>query len=450
MKLRDRLRASDGGDDGFGLVELLFSLVVFTIIASAAAYGLISATETSGQNRNRVQAANLVSRELEIVRERFQNADIDGPSAITAEGTITNPNPLPGQTAGNPLTIDNLPFTITREIQWLVAGSGKSSCDGTGAANYPIMKVRVSATWPRMGNVQPVESSTLLTPNKQRVDGNDAYLAIKVLGSGGTGQSGMTVTVANGSTTFTGSTDTDGCATFQVPATTTATAWNATVSRADYVTNTYTPTGTGSLSVVSGQLASTSISYDRAATFTVNVVPRSGYALPQTTLPVTLYSSTFVGGTRVFPGATPSGGTQSTVVGNLWPGPGGYIGWSGSCLQSDPTNAGGGAQTATQISPGGTAAVTRTLPGLTATVRDSLSAAVAGVTVQAFPVTTTSCQAGESPITLGVTDVNGQLRVALPLGQWRIEAVGRTPASSWPLTTMSATSTTRSTTVQVN
>jgi hypothetical protein len=42
------------------------------------------------------------------------------------------------------------------------------------------------------------------------------------------------------------------------------------------------------------------------------------------------------------------------------------------------------------------------------------------------------CAAGET-YTVGVTDLNGELLVALPYGTWEISAVGFTPATgSWP------------------
>src|SRR3954451_11346005 len=126
MDLRQRWRdgVGTGSDAGFGMVELLFSMVIFTIIATAVAYGLQSATNATRQDRNRVQAASLASRELEIVRQEFQDISIDGPALIGDAGTVVNPHPLRGQTVGNPLTIDGLPFTVTRSANWMPAGVG--------------------------------------------------------------------------------------------------------------------------------------------------------------------------------------------------------------------------------------------------------------------------------------------------------------------------------------
>src|SRR3954452_14113983 len=141
QRWRTRLRADD--DAGFGMVELLFAMVVFAIIATAVAYGLQSAVGSTRLSRNRVQAANLASREIEIVRQEFQDKDIDGPSLIGDAGLVTNPHPLKGQTAGQPLTIDGLAFTVTRNATWLPAGSGASPCDGSAAVTYPVLAVNV-------------------------------------------------------------------------------------------------------------------------------------------------------------------------------------------------------------------------------------------------------------------------------------------------------------------
>jgi type II secretory pathway pseudopilin PulG len=445
MRLRERWHAVRASDEaGLGLIELMFAFVVFSIIALGVAYGLQSASATTRQNRNRVQAANLASRELEISRQEFQNKDIDGPALIGDAGTVTNPHPLPSQTGGNPLTIDGLAFTVVREVQWLPAGVGQSPCDGGSAVTYPVLAVSVTVTWPQMGSTQPVRSNTVLSPSKEHVSGGDAYLAIKVVGAAGGAQAGIPVTVTNGSTTtMTTSTSADGCAVFEVPGTNVATGYAVTVAKAGYVSNTFTTTGTGSLSVVAGGLARTSIAYDKAATLTVLLKSRSGYALPTELLPVTLYSTDIVGGVKAFPGATPL-----TTITNLWPSTTGYVSWPGACTQSDPNNAGSTRQTAVAVSPGGTGAASHTLPAVTLTLLDSLDQPVAGRTVEASPVNPGGCGT-DNPITLGTTDSNGQLRTSVPAGVWEFRAQGLTASSAWPQRTFKTTSFPQTATLKV-
>jgi type II secretory pathway pseudopilin PulG len=419
QRWRDRVRGNS--DAGFGMVELLFSMVVFTIIATAVAYGLQSATNATRQDRNRVQAASLASRELEIVRQEFQDISIDGPALIGDAGTVTNPHPLKSQTAGNPLTIDGLPFTVTRSASWMPAGVGSSACDGGSAVTYPVLAVNVEVTWAQMGSTQPVESNTILTPRKSQIIGTDAYAAVKVVAADGSGVAGMPVTISSGATTLTSSTADDGCATFQLTATATPVAYTATASKLGYVSNTYTPTATGSLSVKAGTLARTSLAYDKAVTLVVNQTTTGGFALPAQNAPVTLYSPDIVGGTKSFPGS----GASTTITG-LWPSTAGYISWPGTCKQSDPSASGGTRQSAVVITAGGGGAATHTLTPVRVTVRNSVSNPVVGTTVTAVPSVTAEapCSQVYNPVTLGSTNSSGQLSASLPAGTWTIKANG--------------------------
>jgi type II secretory pathway pseudopilin PulG len=444
MKIRERRRAVHAGhDSGLGLIELMFAFVVFSIIALGVAYGLQSASATTRQDRNRVQAANLASRELEISRQEFQNKDIDGPALIGDAGTVTNPHPLPGQTAGDRLTIDGLPYTVLREVQWLPAGVGQSPCDGGSAVTYPVLAVSVTVTWDAMGSTQPVRSNTILSPSKEHVSGGSAFLAIKVVAANGTARAGMPVTVSDGvTTTLSTSTSSDGCAVFEVPGTATATAYTATVAKPGYVSNTFAATGTGSLSVTQGGLARTALAYDRSVSLAVQLRARSGYALPTQALPVTLYSTDIVGGVKPYVGAG-----ASTTIGGLWPSPTGYVSWPGACTQSDPNNAGTTRQVATAITPGGTGTITHTLTAVSATLLDPFGAPLAGRTIQAIAVNTAGCTT-DGTLTLGVTDGNGQLRTSLPAGAWSLQAAGLAPYGPWPQKSVNSTTATQSVTIR--
>src|SRR4051794_14231183 len=129
MDLRQRWvdRVRHGSDAGFGMIEMLVSMVVFSVVATAVAYGLQAATNSTRQDRNRIQAANLAARELDLARQDF-NATDTGPTDLGAASSVLNPHPLSGQVAGDPLSIDGLPFTLERTTEWLPAGTGQSAC----------------------------------------------------------------------------------------------------------------------------------------------------------------------------------------------------------------------------------------------------------------------------------------------------------------------------------
>ena len=122
-------RARRRPDAGFTLVEVMMAIVILGIL-SAAIVGIILQTQGSeATNRSRIAASNLAAREVDMVRDQFHR-DTDQPTVIAKLGTVVNPNPLAGGTAGQPLVVDGTPFTVTRSVHWNVTGTGKSACDG--------------------------------------------------------------------------------------------------------------------------------------------------------------------------------------------------------------------------------------------------------------------------------------------------------------------------------
>ncbi|WP_157371559.1 prepilin-type N-terminal cleavage/methylation domain-containing protein [Angustibacter sp. Root456] len=439
---RDRVRGDF--DAGFGMVEMLFAMVVFSIIATAVAYGIQSATNSTRLDRNRIQAANLAARELEIVRQEFNDKNIDGPALIGDAGVVTNPHPLASQVAGNPLTIDGLPFTVTRSATWMPSGVGSSACDGGSAVTYPVLAVNVKVSWPRMGSTKPVENNTILTPRKAQVNGTDGYAAVKIVGADGQARSGVPVTVSDGAMSATATTADDGCAVVQFSGLPAApSSFTATVSVGGWVSNTFNATATGSLSLEQGKMKSTSIAYDQAGALQAQLTTAGGFALPSQTVPITIYSTDIVGGTKAFPGAGPS-----TTIGSLWPAPAGYVSWPGACRMSDPSSAGTSRQPATVVAPGGTGTISHYLTPVEATVVNSSLLPVQNATIRGYATSTSGCTT-DATLTLGVTDSSGRLKTSLPAGTWELRADGLTSSSAWPQLSVNATSPQQVTTLSV-
>jgi prepilin-type N-terminal cleavage/methylation domain-containing protein len=420
MDLRQRWRQLlTRADDGFGMVELVVAMVIFSVIATAAAYGIMSATNSTRLDRNRIQAANLAARELEIARQEFNDIAIDGPGLIGNTPVVVNPHPLKGQTAGNPLSIDGLPFTLTRTAAWLPAGAGASACDGGSNVTYPVLALNVKVTWPRMGSTKPVESNTILSPRKKLVNGSDAFAAVKVIGADGQGVPNIAVTISDGgATTKTSATADDGCATFKLSnAPTSPKAFTAVASASGYVSNGFAAVATGSLSIKAGTLSRTSVAYDKSVALTVVQTTAPGFALPQQLPPITLYSPDIVGGFK----SVASTGASTTVTG-LWASSGGYVSWPGSCKQSDPAASGGTRQPAVQLAAGAAGTATHTLTPVLVSVVNGTGSAVSGAQVTAVPATAESGCLAYGPVVLGSTDANGQLATSLPAGTWTIRS----------------------------
>ncbi len=424
MDLRERWRRRVGEhpDAGIGMIEMLVSMVVFSVIATAVAYGLQAATNSTRQDRNRIQAANLAARELDLARQDF-NATDSGPTDLGAASFVTNPHPLTGQTAGNPLTIDGLPFTVVRTTQWLPAGTGKSACDGGSDVTYPVLQVTTKVTWDRMGSTLPVYSTTLLTPSKKLVDGNASFVAVRVLGAAGQNQQGVSVSATAGASTQTVLTADDGCAVFRLVPSTYPTTYTLSATAPGYVDPAFNASASGTATITEGgSFQQKTLNYDRGATLTVTQTTNSGYTLPTSLQPVTVYNSGIGGatGTKSFPGLG-----ATTVLSGLWPFTSGYNVWVGSCAQADPGTTTGRAA-ATVVPPGGNGTATVKLTPVNLTVKNSGGTNQSGRTVTATPLANAGCSASEQPLVLGVTNGAGKVTASLPAGSFTLGVSGTT------------------------
>ena len=320
-------------DRGLTLIEVLIAMVLFAIVAAAVVAGLSSALKTARLDKNRVAAANLAAREAEIARNEFY-ATAGGPMTLAATSTVVNPHQFAGGTAGGPLNVDAVPYTVTREVRWLPAGSGKSACDGGSAISYPTLSLTVKVSWPGMGSVPPVQTSTILTPRKGILSSSLSFVGVKVLDAAGLPAPGKTVLLSGPGGSASDTTASDGCAVFPVATTGT---YDASLNLAGYVDFYGDPTPSKSVVVTSGTLSQLTFNYDRAGALDVTMETTAGYALPTTRPGITL-ANTGLQPTGVL--LQPSTGVTTSFA-TLWPFSDGYTVWAGTCTQSDPAAAGG-------------------------------------------------------------------------------------------------------------
>ena len=133
---------------GMTLIELMWAMVIFAFVATATVGALEMSMKTVRSDRSRVAASDLAARELEIVRNTFTGS-ATGPALVA---DATNPDPLSAAARpASPLVVDNVPYTVARNTEWIVAGTGKSPCDGGATVAYPSMSVTVTVTWSQHG-----------------------------------------------------------------------------------------------------------------------------------------------------------------------------------------------------------------------------------------------------------------------------------------------------------
>lgn len=418
-RLRRRSTAIDEG--GFTLIETVVAMTVLMVVSAAVGITLLNGLDVSKNSRQRVAAANLAAREIEIVRNQF-NTSAAQALAVANMGNVTNANPLAG---AGPSVVDGTSYTIARDVQWLPLGNGVSACDGGSGVEHPSLRVKVAVTWPNMRTTKPVVSETLLTPPKGVLDTADlTFIAVKVTNAQGTGSSGVQLQVTGPGGTFSHTTDASGCAVFEVGAAGTAgSPYTAVADMSGWVDNTGTQHSVYSPIIVSkGHLARVSMTYDQAATLNVSFGTDGGYGLPSPTPAVNYIQPNVpaLGARRTVPA---SGGT--TALTGLWPTKDGYSPWGGSCADSDPAGSPTfGQRIAPVVAPanGSASAVVRLAPmDILVTKSDGTPRRDATVTAVSL-----NCSSGgaDSELTLGTTDNTGRLKSSLPYGRWQLVASG--------------------------
>jgi len=393
-------------DDGVTLMEVMIAFTLLMVLSATVAGGLLAVQKSAFRSKERSAAANLAAREIEITRNWFHSADT-APAAVMAAGDVTNGNPLPGQTGA--LVVDNVPYTVKREVAWLVTGTGVSACDGGSIVTYPSISVHVQVTWPNMGNVAPIVSDTVLTPPKNVLNATSAYIAVKVLDRDGQPNEGRTVTASGPAGTIVDTTGPDGCATFVLSSAGTYTM-SLSEGSSGYVS--FNGATSQTATVTAGSLTVRSFSYDLGVSLRATLKPPTGFNLPATAIPVT------IGNSGILPAGVASYPTTggAATIGPVWPFASGYSTWAGSCTDSDPAM-NGGRPAAVTPAKGSTTNVNAALQGLAITLTKNGNPVNAPVT--ATYAGTGSCPSGDNVINLG-TSSGGVLNTSLPYGTWTI------------------------------
>ncbi|GAB6986445.1 PulJ/GspJ family protein [Nocardioides pyridinolyticus] len=328
-------RDTHARDAGMTLVEVVVAIGLFAVMSTAVLSVLGSAIVAARDDKSRIAAINLAVRELEIVRDMFSSIT-RGPDQIT-ENRVVNPHPLPGGTAGRPLVVDNIPYTVVREAQWQAVGSeaDSSACDDGTSTELAYLHVKVMVTWPGLGDRRPVTVDTVMTPRKGTYSSDLSHIGLKVVGADGEGNGGVLVTA----TSSTGQVKTGTTASGDAPlyagrgcvllSHLPAGDWTVTANSPGFVDPAGRATTTVDVHLAPGQLWRGSVEYDAAATIVATIPHPDGYELPPAVadLPLTLAST----GLQPIGARTVAGTGSTRTLTTLWPYASGYDVWTGGC-----------------------------------------------------------------------------------------------------------------------
>ncbi|MDP9435376.1 MAG: type II secretion system GspH family protein [Actinomycetota bacterium] len=390
----ERLRPHE--DDGLTMVETVVAMLVFGLFAAFAARLMVTVTDVTRGNAQRLVAGNLAAQHVEQLRGTGALNLPDGRSVAPEQ-------PVVGGTT----------YTLTRRVRFVASQGGASVCAGS-ADTLAYKMVTVEVTWPRMGRTRPVRSDTLRTVGigKTAADVKKGTLAVEVLKADGTPHSGVTVTVTPGP--LTAVTGADGCVVFPNLATTST--YTAALNAFPFVNRqgAQSTSRTG-LSLTAGKVTKVQMSYARRGAIAATPVAPAGYPAPAD-LVVSLDASILTPTTtRVFYDcAAVSTSPQNCVTGTprtaaaLFPAD--YRVWPGACAM--PSGLPG-----VTVTSDATASTTVALGGLQVLIASSGDPLLSS-TLYAFRKTTTGCTGTASYVMSTLSA--GERRIALPPGSWDI------------------------------
>lgn len=360
---------------GFVLIEVLVSALVVTIVAAAVLTLITVTTRSAADQRTHADAYGVAQED----QARLRTMRISSLNRLQQTRTVS---------------VGGKQFTVESSGVFVNNNTGSSAACTAEASSADYVQITSTVKWPQIGKRPPVVMQSIVSPSNGSLDPSHGTLTITTTNGAGTALGGIGIS-ANGAGTFSGSTDSTGCANFtDLP----SGNYTMTTSATGYVD----PQGDSSpwsttVGVIPSSTQSVSLRYDLPGSIPVKFKYRVGSTSEFKTATadsVFVYNGEMPKGGRVY--GTP-GGTRSTLVtaSSLFPFKNADTVYAGSCETNNPNPEGknppGAAAMANVIVPAGSAAPSPELqlPALTVTVKKGV-AVVSGATIA---ITDENCEA---------------------------------------------------------
>jgi Tfp pilus assembly protein PilV len=360
----------NSAQDGFILIEVLVSAVILALVAGAVLTLITATTRSAASARGHSVAYGLAQED----QARMRTLRL---STLKKYENLQTP------------TIGGTEFKVVSKAFFVNHESGTASCtEQNSSTDYVEITSTVSST----AMPHPVTLQSIVSPSSSSLDSTHGSLVFQVNNALGEGISGVPIT-ASGASTFGGSTESAGCATFADIASgnykVTATA-NGLISPEG--SSTYIKEQVGA---PAGGTQQVLINFDKAGTIAASFVynePAYGELKPAPVDAMQLIEGELG---KTVPYGTPNlTNRNATLVDAVaYPFKTAYGVYAGSCPSNNPDPEGKKINTAALVSvpvtAGGTSAATIQVPALNLTVTNSSGKAVQGATVF---LTDTSCK----------------------------------------------------------
>jgi Tfp pilus assembly protein PilV len=247
-------RARPRAEAGFALVEVLVSALVATLVAGAA-LSLLGASANQAADQRQRSAAYAVAQEDQA---RLRSLRVPVLNRLSQTRTVT---------------LDGTTFTVTSTGQFINDVTGTASC-GQGSASADYVKATSSVTWPGIGGRPPVVIQSIIAPPTGSLDPTHGTLTISAMNAQGAPISGLGLS-GSGAGSFSGSTDSAGCAVFadQNAGNYTLTPSGAATGLVDKDGN---APGPQTISVIAGTTNTVALQYDQGGSIPVTFKTRIG------------------------------------------------------------------------------------------------------------------------------------------------------------------------------
>jgi len=357
---------------GFAIVEVLISAVIAVSVAAAVVSLINTAARAGTEQRHRAQAYAVAQED----QARLRALRISTLNKYTSTRTVT---------------VGGTNYTVTSTGAFINDITGTASCGATNStADYA--KVSSTVTWPTIGATPPVVVESIIAPPNGALDPSHGGITVSAINAAALPLSGVSVT-GSGTGSFSGTTDSAGCAGFPDIA---SGNYTLTPSAAGLVDVDGNAPASQTVSVVGGSTNTISLQYDQPGSVPIafKYMNTSG-TLVNSFSDTLVASNTGMSAPETF--GTPGGTEVGTITAtSLFPFTSPDTFYAGSCSGDNPNPTGmanppGAAALANVLVPAGGTAATRTiqLPALNLTVWSGNNSSSPGSKVNAAHVTLT-------------------------------------------------------------
>lgn len=189
-------RRTPPAEDGFVLIEILVSALILAIVAGAV-LTLMQSSARSAADQRRHSTAIAIAQEDQARLRSTRISSLNRLSQIT------------------PMTIDGDQYTVESTGVFVNNSSGTDASCVSGKSSADYVRVTSKVTWNGLGTRPPVVIQSIVSPSNGSLDASHGTLAISAINANNLPLTGVTVSgKGDDGTTFSGTTDSTGCANF--------------------------------------------------------------------------------------------------------------------------------------------------------------------------------------------------------------------------------------------